>query len=241
MGPSHILLTLALLLLALCLLIHIRRLTKNRCSHCIQLAPTWETLAEVMSDVAEDIIEPHAHKYNEEDYEHAKKVALPVMIAKIDCVAHHEFCREQMIMAYPTLRLFVDGERWPGGDYRGHRTVVAMADYLAQIEDTHKTEKGSVATKTVETAHQGTFCDDKLVVGRMGERPYTRLTLHVLDQPTSDNIPMQHNQRPRIESRAIWKMPATKTSGPSKSNGINNDCTTATPTKNIPVVNCPAI
>jgi Thioredoxin len=112
-----------------------------------------------MTDVAENIMEPHAHKYNEEDYEHAKKVALPVMVAKIDCVTHHEFCRQNMIMAYPTLRLFVDGERWPGGDYRGHRTVVAMADYLAQVEDTHKTEKGSDAAKTVERAHQGTcFC-----------------------------------------------------------------------------------
>jgi Thioredoxin len=109
-----------------------------------------------MTDVAEDIIEPHAHRYNDVEMEHARKVALPVMIGKIDCVTHHEFCRENLIMAYPTLRLYVDGERWPGGDYFGHRTVVDMADYLSQVEDFHKTEKGSDAPKNVEQAHRGT-------------------------------------------------------------------------------------
>lgn len=109
-----------------------------------------------MTAVAEHII-GEEHSYTEDEYEHALKVKLPVMVAKVDCVQNHDFCRKQMIMAYPTLRLFVDGERWPGGDYRGHRTVTEMADYLAQVEDTHKTEKGSDAAKTVELAHRCEF------------------------------------------------------------------------------------
>ena len=107
---------------------------RHRCSHCRQLHPTWETLAEIMTDVAEKIVGQRKQDYSEEELEHAKKVELPVMIAKVDCVDHAEFCRKQRIMAYPTLRLFVDGERWKGGDYRGHRTVVDFTDYLQQIE-----------------------------------------------------------------------------------------------------------
>ena len=60
-------------------------------------------------------------------------------------------------MAYPTLRLFVDGQRWRAGDYRGDRTIVAMTDYLKQIEDTHKTELEKDTDKNVELAHKSTF------------------------------------------------------------------------------------
>ena len=65
-----------------------------------------------MNDVAEKKVEQHQHKYTEEDYEHAKNVELPVLIAKIDCVDHKELCQKEGIRAYPTLQLFVDGERW---------------------------------------------------------------------------------------------------------------------------------
>jgi len=127
------------------------------CSHCRALHPTWETLAEIMTDVAEDIVNARQHDYSDEELEHAKRVELPVMVAKVDCVNHGDFCRRQGIRAYPTLRLFVDGVPWKGGDYRGHRTVVDMADYLQQVEDAHKTEIESDKDKTVELAHRGTF------------------------------------------------------------------------------------
>jgi thiol-disulfide isomerase/thioredoxin len=114
------------------------------CSHCRDLAPTWETLAELMTDVATNIVEKETekgeHEYTAEDLAHAKKLSLPVFVAKVDCVSHQNLCWEQRVNAYPTLRLFVDGERWRGGDYTGHRTVIEMADWLAQIEDTHKSE-----------------------------------------------------------------------------------------------------
>jgi thiol-disulfide isomerase/thioredoxin len=125
------------------------------CSHCIQLAPTWETLAEIMTDVAEHLVDEHDHEYSDEDYEHAKKVELPVMVAKVDCVLHKEVCASERILAYPTLKLFVDGKPWRAGEYRGDRTVAAMADWLQQIEDTHKTELESDEAKTVQLAHGG--------------------------------------------------------------------------------------
>jgi hypothetical protein len=58
-------------------------------------------------------------------------------------------------MAYPTLRLFVDGERWKGGDYRSSRTLVDMADWLQQVEDTHKAEIGSEDNRTAMLALKG--------------------------------------------------------------------------------------
>lgn len=146
--------------------IHQNKNTKhNRCSHCRDLHPTWETLAEVMTVVAENILEEQGHEYSDEEYEHAKRVQLPVMIAKVDCVTHKDFCARQSIMAYPTLRLFVDGERWKAGDYHGHRTVVAMADYLQQIEDAHKTQIESDKAKNVQLAHRA--AQDRLE----GEKP----------------------------------------------------------------------
>jgi thiol-disulfide isomerase/thioredoxin len=132
------------------------------CSHCRELMPTWEVLAEVMIDVAEarfaDNLEQEGkqtHDYSEADLEHAMRVHLPVMIAKVDCVDHKQLCHENMVMAYPTLRLFVDGKPWKGGDYRGHRTVVEMTDWLTQVEDSHKSEIEN-ATMTITDAHSGT-------------------------------------------------------------------------------------
>lgn len=112
-----------------------------------------ETLAEVMTDVAAQVVETSQHEYSEEELQHAKKVELPVMIAKIDCVEHRDLCLTEGLMAYPTLRLFVDGEKWPGGDYRGHRVVVEMADWLQQVEDKHKEDLGDEAKRTVQLAH----------------------------------------------------------------------------------------
>lgn len=131
-----------------------------RCSHCRDLAPTWETLAEVMSAVAEDIVDQHDRAYTHEEYDAAKQVHLPVMVGKVDCVTNLEFCQQQMIMAYPTLRLFVDGKRWRGGDYPGHRTVIDMVEYLRAVEDTHKTDTGNEAPRNLELAHEGKKSQD---------------------------------------------------------------------------------
>ena len=142
------------------------------CSHCRDLAPTWETLAEVMVDagnaLAEENGDPplHLDDYSEEDYAAAKRLQMPVVIAKLDCVSHHDVCNQQEeIRAYPTLRLFVDGEPWKGGDYRGHRTVVEMVEWLYYAEEQHKKlmededmpEEDQRAARTLHQAHISKF------------------------------------------------------------------------------------
>jgi thiol-disulfide isomerase/thioredoxin len=113
----------------------------NWCSHCRDLAPTWETLAEVMYQAAENRVEEYedVHTYSDEDYNEAMKVELPVLIAKVDCVDHHDFCMDQEIRAYPTLKFFVDGEE--KGVYNGHRTVVEFTHFIAEMEKEHKGHK----------------------------------------------------------------------------------------------------
>jgi thiol-disulfide isomerase/thioredoxin len=128
------------------------------CSHCKALAPTWETLAEVMDDVAGDNVKGHEDDYTPEEFEEAKKLVQPVVIAKVDCVTHPGVCSqlENNIRAYPTLRLFVDGEPWKGGDYRGPRTLLGMVEWLQIVEDMHKEEMGEVEqTRTLHTVHEG--------------------------------------------------------------------------------------
>jgi thiol-disulfide isomerase/thioredoxin len=129
------------------------------CSHCRDLAPTWEILAEVMQDAAEHIVanKQQKHDYSEEELQHALKLELPVMIAKVDCVHYAKLCQDQGLIAYPTLRLFVDSQRWRGGDYQGDRTVTKMTDWLQQIEHVHKTDMESSAEKNVGHAHRGKF------------------------------------------------------------------------------------
>lgn len=122
----------------------------NWCSHCRDLAPTWETLAEVMYEVAEDKVEKNLdkhnlkHDYTDADYDAAVAVELPVFIGKVDCVEHPALCQDYMIRAYPTLKMFVDGDEV--GDYRGHRTVVEMAHFIEEMEKDHKGKDRAVET-----------------------------------------------------------------------------------------------
>ena len=132
------------------------------CSHCRQLAPTWEVLAEVMVDAGLDHSKDHPDDYSDEDYKAAEKIQMPVVIAKMDCVIYAEFCNlNERIQAYPTLRLFVDGKRWHKGDYNGHRTILEMVEWLYYVEEEHKQllsaegdELGD-RVRTLHTAHEG--------------------------------------------------------------------------------------
>lgn len=60
---------------------------------------------------------------------------MPVVIARLDCVHYPDFCRNHQIHAYPTIRLFINGEQQP--DYHGDRTVADFAHYLATMEEKH--------------------------------------------------------------------------------------------------------
>mmetsp|Transcript_1368 Transcript_1368/g.2014 ORF Transcript_1368/g.2014 Transcript_1368/m.2014 type:complete len:540 (-) Transcript_1368:200-1819(-) len=118
------------------------------CSHCRDLAPTWETLAQVMSIVnlhaMEDKYgEDEVHSYTVEEFEEARKASAPVFIAKVDCVKFTDLCKKEGIMAYPTLRLFSEGKFW--SDYKGHRTIMEMVSWLRVQEDEYAKEKGEKA------------------------------------------------------------------------------------------------
>lgn len=136
------------------------------CSHCRDLAPTWEVLAEAMTEAAIAVVEKtlqHNHEHlghkhpddlTDEEYNDALKVELPVFVAKIDCVVHKALCFEQGIWAYPTLRLFIDGE--PKADYRGDRTVLEMIHWLSLVEESHKKFLGEDTYK-VKIADQSKY------------------------------------------------------------------------------------
>jgi thiol-disulfide isomerase/thioredoxin len=125
------------------------------CNHCRDLAPTWEALAELMVDAGERLDNLHPEDYTDEDYEEAKKVKLPVMIAKIDCVIHTKVCnQDENIRAYPTLRLFVDGKPWKGGDYQGHRNILEMVQWLFFVEEELGVDESE---RQLHMAHQGKF------------------------------------------------------------------------------------
>lgn len=150
------------------------------CSHCRDLAPTWETLAEVMVDAGVQHQKNHLEDYSEQDFEAAEKVTMPVVITKIDCVDHQTLCNlEERIAAYPTLRLFVDGERWQGGDYQGHRTVIEMVEWLYHVEEQHKEllsdEEGrGEQVRTLHKAHEGTsstaILDGTILIDRQDKK-----------------------------------------------------------------------
>lgn len=132
----------------------------------------WETLAEIMNQAPVEIVKRRISKNHEElekkmteghgghldgpnswtaeHLQHAETgLKAPVFIAKVDCVEHSAFCFHHMIMAYPTLRLFIDGEVF-GGDYYGHRTVLDFTDYLATVEEHYMEETGGVLSETHE-------------------------------------------------------------------------------------------
>jgi len=74
----------------------------RRCVWCQRLAPTWEKFALEV-----------------------KKAGMPVGVGSVDCVAEADLCREQRVMAFPTLRWYHDA-KVVRPDYQMDRTVVAL-------------------------------------------------------------------------------------------------------------------
>ena len=95
-----------------------------------------------MRNVEED--EDWKKEFYKEDW-----FGMPVVIARIDCVHYPEFCAQHGIRAYPTLRLYIDGERKP--DYHSDRTVASFTHYLATMEVEYGKAEG---TGSLERADQ---------------------------------------------------------------------------------------
>lgn len=126
------------------------------CIWCQRLLPTWEKLAELVQ-------EKH----------------MPVRIVSVDCVTQADLCREQRILAFPTLRVYEHGvPQVP--DYRQDRTVEALSGFLhrklelnAKFKDWEKTQsKAEVAEfrklkNNPELANPGCQVSGSLFVNRV--------------------------------------------------------------------------
>eukprot|EP00580_Thalassiosira_gravida_P003192 CAMPEP_0201621490 /NCGR_PEP_ID=MMETSP0492-20130828/46905_1 /ASSEMBLY_ACC=CAM_ASM_000837 /TAXON_ID=420259 /ORGANISM="Thalassiosira gravida, Strain GMp14c1" /LENGTH=433 /DNA_ID=CAMNT_0048091031 /DNA_START=134 /DNA_END=1435 /DNA_ORIENTATION=- len=75
------------------------------CIWCQRLHPTWEKFAE---DV--------------------HKLGMPVGIGKVNCVTHAQLCKDQRVMAFPTLRWYKDKNAILP-DYKQDRTVAALTAF----------------------------------------------------------------------------------------------------------------
>jgi len=53
-------------------------------------------------------------------------------LAQVDCVAHQDFCAKQMIRAYPTLRMYKDGDPVAFELFAGQRTVPEILAFVQQ-------------------------------------------------------------------------------------------------------------
>jgi len=96
------------------------------------VAPTWERFAELMHDAKNEGEEPRS-EYDPTEFEAAKKLQLPVLVAKVDCIAQHELCQKMGIEAFPTLVLYTNG----GEEIVS--TVAAWEDYAVQMPTTSDT------------------------------------------------------------------------------------------------------
>jgi thiol-disulfide isomerase/thioredoxin len=97
------------------------------CSHCQRLAPTWEKFAEEMD----------AFKNPTDD---TSPTFQDVQITTVDCVKHSDLCGKHSIRAFPTLRLFFQGEKYEG-DFEGDRTIEAIKHHLFKAFEAKGYEK----------------------------------------------------------------------------------------------------
>ncbi|KAL7538650.1 hypothetical protein ACHAWF_006157 [Thalassiosira exigua] len=112
------------------------------CIWCQRLAPTWELFA------AE-----------------ARRQEMSLGVAKVDCVAHAQMCKDERIMAFPTLRWYEGGEAVKP-DYRGDRTVGALTEYANnKIENYEDDEEGDDETRGEH--HPGCRVAGHLMVNRV--------------------------------------------------------------------------
>mmetsp|Transcript_52832 Transcript_52832/g.158147 ORF Transcript_52832/g.158147 Transcript_52832/m.158147 type:complete len:357 (+) Transcript_52832:982-2052(+) len=155
-----------------------------------------------MTDAAESVVDDTDHDYSDEEYEEAVKLELPVIIAKVDCVNHADLCMSQSIQAYPTLRLFHNGDLY--SDYRGHREVVEMTHWLANLEENIHPNKPEEEKKLSSA--------DDIARDRMGVET-SRDEMNKLPKRPDSRVPgsteekewIAEMQRHRGRQREVWK------------------------------------
>jgi len=59
-------------------------------------------------------------------------------LSQVDCVAHQDFCGKQMIRAYPTLRMYKDGDPVSFELFTGQRTVPDLLAFVQQQMTAYK-------------------------------------------------------------------------------------------------------
>jgi protein disulfide-isomerase-like protein len=99
------------------------------CVWCQRLAPTWEKFAQEV-------------RGNE----------MPIGVASIDCVAEAELCRQQKVMAFPTLRWY-HNKQAISPDYKTDRTVQALMGFARRkLEMDEKFKEWESKAKDVDEA-----------------------------------------------------------------------------------------
>jgi len=126
------------------------------CIWCQRLEPVWEAFAE------------HADR-------DLPALGQSISIIKVDCVENRDLCMNEKVMAFPTLRLFLNGE--PSlPEYRGDRTVDALMDFVksrvavdTQVEamDPVTREAHEVRKENMRTDHPGCLMSGFLLVNRV--------------------------------------------------------------------------
>lgn len=129
------------------------------CVWCQRLAPTWE-------------------KFGQE----VKKAGMPIGVGKVDCVAQADLCREQKVMAFPTLRWYHSGEAVQP-DYKMDRTVASLTafakrklemdekfkewDSKTEDKDDDEREKKRMLYQQHRPEHPGCMVSGHLMVNRV--------------------------------------------------------------------------
>ena len=123
------------------------------CIWCQRLEPTWEAFAEDIERLENSPDE------------------IQVEIAKVDCVTNRNLCSSQRIMAFPTLRLFKDGQIF-APDYKGDRTVAALKEFAKskleleeKMKEWHPKRRERIESQNKE--HPGCMMSGYLLVNRV--------------------------------------------------------------------------
>ena len=88
------------------------------CIWCRRLEPVWEATAKKVMGSAH-----HAHSQ--------------IVLANVDCTKEADLCQKYYVRAYPTIYLFMNGDKKPKEAYHGERTTAAL------LSRAHRVLKGS--------------------------------------------------------------------------------------------------